>query len=377
MINAVLKVIGGKQDGKLIPLTTKKFLIGREQDCHLRPNSDSVSRHHCVITLDDFVVQVRDLGSSNGTFLNGVRVLGVQQAKSGDRLKIGTLEFDIVCNLRAAVGAGTPTAPTSSGTAFSLDDFGGLEDVPPSQETAVVSATTEDTVIVNPATPTMEPSVEPTASDELNLDDTPTEALPPDALSPEQAIPAFDQSAMPIYDAAAMGMGMPQGMPGMPNPAMPGMGYPSPYGQPPGYPGYGMQMPQPGYPYGAPQQPYPGYGMPMQQPGYGMQPMYGGLPGAMPQMPYGQPGYAQPMNYAAYPQGVPQAVPQVASQPEATPAEAPKSKKMGDELPVKLPPPEETGAKVPVADPNKPKEAPKAPAPNPAAEVLKKYMNRR
>ena len=32
MLNAVLKVVGGKQDGKLIPLGTKKFLIGREQD---------------------------------------------------------------------------------------------------------------------------------------------------------------------------------------------------------------------------------------------------------------------------------------------------------------------------------------------------------
>ena len=127
MINAVLKVVGGKQDGKLIPLTTKKFVIGREQDCHLRPNSDSVSRHHCVISLDDFSVQVRDLGSSNGTLLNDVRVLGVQQAKSGDRLKIGSLEFEIVYSNRpVAVGAGVPLESPSDGTSFSISDFGCL-----------------------------------------------------------------------------------------------------------------------------------------------------------------------------------------------------------------------------------------------------------
>ncbi len=375
MINAVLKVIGGKQDGKLIPLTTKKFLIGREQDCHLRPNSDSVSRHHCVISLDDFTVQVRDLGSSNGTYLNGVRVIGIQQAKSGDRLKIGTLEFDVVCNSKVPVTAAAAT-PMSSGTSFSLDEFGGLEDVSVAQETAVVATTSEDTVVViPPATkPAQEP--EPVANDDLNLDDEPTTTLPPEAVAPQQ--PIQDPMAMPGYDAAAMGMGMQPGMmpPGMPPQAMPpqgmpGMPYPG-YGQPQGFPGYGMQMPQPGYPYGMPQQPYPGYGMPMQQPGYGMPGMYGGMPGAMPQMPYGQPGYAQPMGYGAYPQGMPQ---QPVPQPEAAPVEA--AKPVVDVMPVTLPPPEETGFKAPVVDPNKPKEAAKAPAPNPAAEVLKKYMNRR
>ena len=46
MLRAELKVIGGKQDGSTIPLATKKFLVGREQDCQLRPTSESVSRHH-------------------------------------------------------------------------------------------------------------------------------------------------------------------------------------------------------------------------------------------------------------------------------------------------------------------------------------------
>ena len=373
MINAVLKVIGGKQDGKLIPLTTKKFLIGREQDCHLRPNSDSVSRHHCVITLDDFSVQVRDLGSSNGTYLNNVRVLGIQQAMSGDRLKIGTLEFEVVSNAKALVGAGAATSDIkSSGTSFSLDEFG-LEEVVPSQETAVVSSKTEDTVVVSPAQPAVASQSDPTESDDLNLDahlnddvEPATDGAETVVENPDDAATAYeDAPAMPGYDPSMAAMGMPQGMP----PGMPNMGYPG-FPQPQAYPGYGMQMPQPGYPYGMPQQPYPGYGMPMSQPGYGM-PMYGSMPGAM---PYGQPGFPQPMGYGAYPQAMPQAVPQAVPQPEAAPEP---QKSALDALPVKLPPPEETGAKAPVVDPNKPAEAPKAPAPNPAADVLKKYMNRR
>ena len=48
MLQAKLKVVGGRHHGKIIPLATRKFLIGREQDCHLRPNSELVSRHHCA-----------------------------------------------------------------------------------------------------------------------------------------------------------------------------------------------------------------------------------------------------------------------------------------------------------------------------------------
>ena len=67
MLQAELKILGGKHQGKAIPLSTKKFLVGREQDCQLRPNSDLVSRHHCVFSIDDYAVRLRDLGSTNGT----------------------------------------------------------------------------------------------------------------------------------------------------------------------------------------------------------------------------------------------------------------------------------------------------------------------
>ena len=96
MLRAELKVIGGKQHGSLIPLQTKKFLVGREQDCQLRPTSESVSRHHCVFSIDDYGIRLRDLGSTNGTFVNGQRVQGQVVLQPNDRVLIGKLEFEIV-----------------------------------------------------------------------------------------------------------------------------------------------------------------------------------------------------------------------------------------------------------------------------------------
>lgn len=90
-----LKVIEGKQAGTLIPLNRSKFLIGREEDCQLRPNSDLVSRHHCVFSTDDFTVRIRDLGSTNGTFVNNHRITGQIVLKQGDQIRIGKLAFEI------------------------------------------------------------------------------------------------------------------------------------------------------------------------------------------------------------------------------------------------------------------------------------------
>jgi hypothetical protein len=88
-----LVVANGKNAGQKIAVPGPKFFIGRAEDCHLRPNSDLVSRHHCVILIEDGFVAVRDFGSKNGTFVNDERVRAEQELKNGDRLKIGQLEL--------------------------------------------------------------------------------------------------------------------------------------------------------------------------------------------------------------------------------------------------------------------------------------------
>lgn len=125
MLQAELRVMGGKQQGKLIPLNVKKFLIGREEDCQLRPNSDMVSRHHCVFTNDDFTIRLRDLGSTNGTFVNGERLQGQIALKDGDEVLIGKLAFQVVIRELAAaprVAAAQP-AEAMQGVGGALDEL--------------------------------------------------------------------------------------------------------------------------------------------------------------------------------------------------------------------------------------------------------------
>ncbi len=74
-----LKVLVGGSAGQVIKVAGSKFLIGRDEDCQLRPRSDVVSRHHCAIIVEGRYVALRDFGSKNG-----------------DQVKIGPLEFEIL-----------------------------------------------------------------------------------------------------------------------------------------------------------------------------------------------------------------------------------------------------------------------------------------
>ena len=91
-----LKVLSGSGAGKVIPLARPRFVIGRAENCDLRPNSDSVSREHCAITVEQFQANVRDLGSRNGTYVNGKKIQGTQILQSGDQLAVGPLQFEVV-----------------------------------------------------------------------------------------------------------------------------------------------------------------------------------------------------------------------------------------------------------------------------------------
>ena len=90
-----LIVANGKSAGQAIPIAGSKFFIGRAEDCHLRPRSDLVSRHHCALVVEDGRVSIRDFGSKNGTLVNGERVQSEQELKNGDQLTVGNLEFKV------------------------------------------------------------------------------------------------------------------------------------------------------------------------------------------------------------------------------------------------------------------------------------------
>lgn len=101
-----LKILEGssRHIGQELKIAIPKFLIGRADDCHLRPNSDKISRHHCAIILDSGSATLRDMGSKNGTLVNDQRVIGERVLKTGDILIVGplTLEVRLTADVKGA-----------------------------------------------------------------------------------------------------------------------------------------------------------------------------------------------------------------------------------------------------------------------------------
>ena len=96
-MEAKLRVLVGQAKGREIPLPRSQFIIGRDSVCHLRPHSPLVSKFHCAIGRNAAgEVVVRDLKSSNKTYLNGHPIKGTVRVKDGDELRIGPLRFQFV-----------------------------------------------------------------------------------------------------------------------------------------------------------------------------------------------------------------------------------------------------------------------------------------
>jgi pSer/pThr/pTyr-binding forkhead associated (FHA) protein len=91
-----LRVLKGASAGKEIKIPSPKCAVGRGDECHLRPKSDAVSRRHCEISNREGQLYVKDLGSKNGTFVNGKRIEEEQVLKNGDHLQFGPLSFEVV-----------------------------------------------------------------------------------------------------------------------------------------------------------------------------------------------------------------------------------------------------------------------------------------
>jgi predicted component of type VI protein secretion system len=106
-VNLVVSAPGPNQ-GRSIPITGTKFLIGRDPSCQLRPASQAISKIHCAILIHDGVVSIEDFSSTNGTLVNGTAVQGKQAITSGDELKAGPLEFKIEIVPSVAVNDPTP-----------------------------------------------------------------------------------------------------------------------------------------------------------------------------------------------------------------------------------------------------------------------------
>src|SRR5207247_2084803 len=69
-------------------------LVGRTEDCDLRLNHKSVSKIHCVIVKTDGLLLLRDLGSTNGTRVNGQRIRRAALLPN-DKLSIANFQYRV------------------------------------------------------------------------------------------------------------------------------------------------------------------------------------------------------------------------------------------------------------------------------------------
>jgi pSer/pThr/pTyr-binding forkhead associated (FHA) protein len=120
MMEAKLRVIAGPYPGETIQVSLGKLLVGRAPDCDVHAKSEFVSGRHCLVLLDEHTLRIRDLGSKNGTLVNGRRIgtIPVKLAHD-DIVSIGDVYF--LVDLKSAIAAtgigesqtGSPALPSA------------------------------------------------------------------------------------------------------------------------------------------------------------------------------------------------------------------------------------------------------------------------
>lgn len=79
----------GPNTGTIYPLDASEIIIGRDASNVIAINDAEVSRKHAKLNLQNSGYVIQDLGSTNGTFINGQRITGSQELKPGDTVTLG------------------------------------------------------------------------------------------------------------------------------------------------------------------------------------------------------------------------------------------------------------------------------------------------
>jgi hypothetical protein len=98
-----LTVQQGPQRGQRFSAAKDSIILGRVRDSDVVISDAEVSRRHASITWERGQPVIRDLGSTNGTFVNGVRITGPQALRDGDTIGLGKIQLGFQCP--AAAGA--------------------------------------------------------------------------------------------------------------------------------------------------------------------------------------------------------------------------------------------------------------------------------
>ena len=90
-----IRFLNGKLQGQEIPLQEGKYILGRGEDCQITIPDSGISKKHIELEVDKEGVFVQDLSSSNGTFLNGIKIQE-SDIQDKDKVSLSQTTFDIV-----------------------------------------------------------------------------------------------------------------------------------------------------------------------------------------------------------------------------------------------------------------------------------------
>jgi GGDEF domain-containing protein len=85
----VLTVLTGSQSGALYKVTKGAAVIGRAPNVEIKVEDDGISRAHARIRASTDKAWVEDLGSRNGTFVNGQKLAAPHELREGDKIQVG------------------------------------------------------------------------------------------------------------------------------------------------------------------------------------------------------------------------------------------------------------------------------------------------
>jgi pSer/pThr/pTyr-binding forkhead associated (FHA) protein len=129
-----LHILSGVLEGKAFDLIEERCTVGRALDNMIRLDDGTVSHHHAMFVLDGGQYKLRDLNSTNGTRVNGLRIVETK-LNNGDQVRMGSVEMRFEADIKKSsqplppmqTGVdlsqlGTGTAPTT--TFGSVSPFG-------------------------------------------------------------------------------------------------------------------------------------------------------------------------------------------------------------------------------------------------------------
>ena len=119
---AILYAVQGLAPGAQFSIEGSRAVLGRHPDCQVVLDDAAVSRHHAQITSEDDCYFIEDLGSRNGTYVNGRRIDGRAPLLDGDRVLICDLSFEFHLASPSEMLMGTLLSDKTSSSTFVLDE---------------------------------------------------------------------------------------------------------------------------------------------------------------------------------------------------------------------------------------------------------------